>query len=135
MMSLKTTGFHGGQLIVAKSTSLLLFLCTAYLLSNGCVSVENVTIDANKVRAYDCDQLEAELIYVGAIADDAEEEQGVTGTNVAAATFVPFGLQINQMRAAGAEEQAEEALNILYSVWDEKNCGQEIYERNKSTSN
>ena len=110
-----------------------LTFCVGFLLLIGCASVSNVEVNQAELRNYSCEQLQVEMVTVGAIGDDAENEQGMTGANVASAVFVPFGLQINQMRAEGAEEKAESALKVLYSVWDEKKCAEAIYNRNKAT--
>ena len=101
----------------------------AYVLVSW-ASVENVSLDTAELENYSCEELQTAMNYVGGVKEDAEVEKGTTLANASSAVFVPFSLQINQMRASGASDKAEKALTLLYKEWDKKKCAEQIYLNN-----
>jgi len=111
----------------------LTFVCIFYL--SACVITKKPNIDENFLKNASCQELQAELVRVGAIRSDAEHKQGVTGTQVAAGLlFYPLfgiGTSVNQERAMGMAKDAKVALKTIYAYWDRNHCDEEIYRKNK----
>jgi len=79
-----------------------------------------------------CQELRAELVRVGAIRSDAEHEQGITGTQVAAGILLGgIGMAVNEERAKDRDKDSQAALKKIYTYWDRKKCDEELYMKNK----
>ena len=70
-----------------------------------------------------CAELLSEIDEAEEFRSEAREERGVTGTNVAAAVFFPLGLVGTYMNTEEAIEAAEERIEHLEEIYEEKNCG------------
>jgi hypothetical protein len=88
----------------------------------GCATP--TVVDEQKVgdEALTCQQIEEEIRLAKQFEDEAREERGVTGTNVAAALFFWPALLVTAANVDEAVDAAEERQNYLREIHRSKNC-------------
>lgn len=110
----------------------LSFLLSAHLVA-GCVASQNIVVDRNVVAGHSCEQLEQELIRLGAIRAEAVDDQNMTTSKNVTASVLPvrgFLPYSNAKTAERNEKKAAAQIANIYSVWDEKRCSEWLYKRN-----
>jgi len=69
-----------------------------------------------------CTQLQNQISEAREFEEEAREERGVTGTNVAAAVFFPLGLVGTYMNTEEAIDAARDRREHLAEIYDNKGC-------------
>jgi hypothetical protein len=69
-----------------------------------------------------CAQLQDQIDEARDFEEEAREERGVTGTNVAAAVFFPLGLVGTYMNTEEAIDAARDRREHLSEIYDNKGC-------------
>ena len=101
----------------------LISLMSLFIIS--CVS--NKTLQTVKAGDYDmnCAQLKYELSGLGAKFEDAEDESGLTGKNVALGIFFWPGIIVNERQAGRNEDSINDRIVHLNALYSQKCVGQE----------
>ena len=101
----------------------LVSMTLAVLLLASCVS--NQTLRTVEPRDYDmnCDQLKYELTGLGAKFDDAEDDSGLTGKNVALGIFFWPGIIVNERQAGRNEDSINDRVIHLNTLYVDKCVG------------
>ena len=89
----------------------------------ACATPEVVDSEQAGDRNLSCAELLEQIEEAQDFADEAREERGVTGTNVAAAVFFWPGLVGTYMNTEEAIEAAQDRREHLQEIYEEKNCG------------
>jgi len=91
-------------------------------LMTACATPEVVSERQSGDSTLTCDQLSRELAKAEEFKDDARDEKGVTGTNVAAAILFWPALIVTSSNADEAIDAAEDRMDYLYDIADKKGC-------------
>ena len=95
-----------------------LLLCT--LLLTGCVSNKSIPTTQASDYTLTCEQLQDELTELGAKFEEAKDESGVTGENVALAVVFWPGVIFNEMRADKNQESVSQRIEHLGNLYNQK---------------
>jgi hypothetical protein len=106
-----------------KQFCLAVTLCA--LLLSGCA--RSVSVPPTKLgdAQLSCTQLRSEIEEAQKFRKAAEDNKGVTGTNVAAALFFLPGLVATYSDANDAIRAADDRVRNLTTLYNEKHCSQE----------
>ena len=89
----------------------------------GCVS--NDTVRTVDIRDFDlnCDQLKYELVNLGVKFDDAKDDSGLTGKNVALGIFFWQGIIVNEVQSKRNEDSINKRIEHLNGLYVRKCIG------------
>jgi len=89
----------------------------------GCVS--NDTVRTVDIRDFDlnCDQLKYELVNLGVKFDDAKDDSGLTGKNVALGIFFWQGIIVNEVQSKRNEDSINKRIEHLNGLYVDKCIG------------
>ena len=90
----------------------------------GCVS--NDTVRTVDIRDFDlnCDQLKYELVSLGVKFDDAEDDSGLTGKNIALGIFFWPGIIVNEVQSGRNEDSINKRIDHLNGLYVDKCIGE-----------
>ena len=100
-----------------------LILPLSFFFLSSCVS--NDTVRTIEVRDFElnCDQLKYELVNLGVKFDDAEDDSGLTGKNVALGIFFWPGIIVNERQSGRNEDSINKRIEHLNGLYVEKCVG------------
>ena len=101
----------------------LLMVATTLLLA-GCVQNRAVQTVQAADFSLNCEQLQYELVQLGAEFDEASDESGFTGRNVATAIFFWPGVIVNEVRVNNNEDSISDRVDHLSELYRDKCVGQ-----------
>ena len=106
-----------------KKVMLLMF---SLLLITGCVS--NQTVQTVEVDDYskNCEQLKYELTQLGAKFEEAEDDSGFTGKNVALGLFFWPGIFVNEGQANRNQDSINDRVEHLNKIYIDKCVGKAV---------
>tara|TARA_B100000497_G_C7262514_1_gene185606 strand:+ start:112 stop:438 length:327 start_codon:yes stop_codon:yes gene_type:complete len=102
----------------------IFIILVSFLTLSACVS--NDTIQTVDIKDFDlnCDQLKYELVQLGVKFDDAEDDSGLTGKNVALGIFFWPGIIVNERQAGRNEDSINKRIDHLNRLYVDKCVGQ-----------
>ena len=108
---------------MTKNTSFLFVAAgLSALLASACATPTVVDAQQPGDRNLTCAQIDQQIAEAAEFEEEAREERGVTGTNVAAAVFFPLGLVGTYMNTEEAIDAARERREHLSDLYEEKGC-------------
>ncbi|MEO1040495.1 MAG: hypothetical protein AAFX09_13230 [Pseudomonadota bacterium] len=101
------------------------FVAGATLLAlsvSACATPEVVDVRQPGDRNLTCAQLEDQIDAASNFEEDARDERGVTGENIAAAVFFWPGLIATYANTEDAIDAAEDRRDHLMAIYEDKGC-------------
>ncbi len=111
-------------------------LCCTLLviMAMGCTAKHNLKPDREKYSNFSCQELKKEISTVVGYLNAAVGDQGLsTNTAVAGFLFGGIGANLSNESAHEAADEAEAQKNFLYTIYDENNCAEELYQLGKAS--
>ncbi len=98
----------------------LVVLLTFVLTLAGCVSSKTIPTVLPSDYSLTCEQLQYELTNLGAKFEEAKDESGVTGKNVALAIVFWPGIIVNEVQANKNEESVNKRVEHLSRLYADR---------------
>jgi hypothetical protein len=107
---------------IMKNWKLMTGVACLGLMASACATPTVVETRQASDRNLNCEELLAAIDETNDFEEEARDERGVTGTNVAAAVFFWPALVGTYMNTEDAIEAAEDRREYLNDLYEERNC-------------
>lgn len=93
------------------------------LILGGCATPDVINVRQAGDKALTCEQITEEIADAETFKEKARDAKGVTGTNAAALVFFWPALLATYANAEEAIDAAQDRIDFLYGLGDDKGCG------------
>lgn len=89
----------------------------------GCVSSKTIQTVRTSDYNLNCDQLKYELSILGAKFENAEDDSGITGKNIASGIFFWPGIIVNERQAGRNSDSINDRMTHINALYSNKCVG------------